>query len=249
VIGKIERRENAATTDRNGSEIKFGDTIREVTGEQRTGIVNYVHRVFVFCNTQVVGENGGMMVARANNVSTVAASGPKLNRTVPDLSKMNPNMAKSNGTGMPPPKTFGRRDRILGKTVSLRKGEYKGFLGTVKDITDDVARVELHAVNKTITIEKENLTVKEYVCLVLSFLRCFFCLLDAQLTRGYSPVTGQAIDMNRFGGGRGGGRTPMSAAPPGMQDSWNGGRTPMAAADSGRTPAWRASSSRSKYSL
>jgi transcription elongation factor SPT5 len=164
VIGKIERRENAATTDRNGSEIKFGDTIREVTGEQRVGIVNYVHRVFVFCNCMVVGENGGMMVARANNVTTVATSGHKLNRTVPDLSKMNPNMAKANGTGMPPPKTFGRRDRIIGKTVVVRKGEYKGFLGTVKDITEDVARVELHAVTKIINVERDNLTVKEYVC-------------------------------------------------------------------------------------
>ena len=68
-----------------------------------------------------------------------------------------------------------------------------------------------------------------------------------------SPITGQPIDINRPGGGRGygrgggSGRTPMSAAPPGQQGHWQGGRTPIAAGDSNRTPAWNAGSARSKY--
>ena len=62
----------------------------------------------------------------------------------------------------------------------------------------------------------------------------------------YSPVTGQAIDINRFGGRGGGSRVPMSSGPGFGGDSWQGGRTPMAAASSSRTPAWKADSGRSK---
>lgn len=137
---------------------------------------------------------------------------------------MNPALAKSgmNGSGMPPPKTFGR-DRLIDRTVTIRKGPYKGLLGRVKDTTDSTARVELHSVSKIVMIEKENVIVKD-------------------------PVTGQAIDINRFGGRGGGSRIPMSTGPPGYGgDSWQGNRTPMAAADSSRTPAWRANSGRSKY--
>ncbi|KMU73318.1 transcription elongation factor spt5 [Coccidioides immitis RMSCC 3703] len=137
---------------------------------------------------------------------------------------MNPPLQRNgmNGSGMPPPRTVGR-DRTVGKTVTIRKGPYKGLLGIVKDTTDDIARVELHSVSKVVPVEKENLTIKD-------------------------PITGQPIDLRQFGrgAGRGGPRTPQgtSAAPPRAQSAWQGGRTPIAANDSSRTPAWRASSSR-----
>ncbi|KAM5447782.1 transcription elongation factor spt5 [Microsporum audouinii] len=224
ILGKIEQRRHAVTTDRNGSEIKCGDTVKEVTGEQRSGTILHIHRAFLFCTSKVVGDNAGIMVTRAINVTTVATSGSKLSRSAPDLSKMNPALQKNgmNGSGMPPPRTFGR-DRLVGKTVHIRKGPYKGLLGIVKDTTDVIARVELHSVSKVVPVEKENLAVKD-------------------------PVTGQPVDINRFGGGRGGApRVPQSMATgrAGPQDAaWQGGRTPIAMGDSSRTPAWRASSSR-----
>lgn len=163
VINKMEHRRNAVTTDRNGSEIKVGDTIREATGEQRIGSILHIHRAFLFCRSKVVGDNAGIIVARAASVVTVATSGPKLGgRSAPDLSKMNPALQKNgmNGSGMPPPRTFGR-DRMVGKTVTIRKGDHKGLLGIVKDTTDVVARVELHAISKVVMVEKDNVTVKE----------------------------------------------------------------------------------------
>ena len=169
VLNKIEHRRNAVTTDRNGSEIKSGDTIREITGEQRTGVILHVHRAFLFCHNKAVGDNAGIMVTRAMNVTTVATSGTKLgNRSAPDLSKLNPALQKNgmNGTGMPPPRTFGR-DRLVGKTVTIRRGPHKGLLGIVKDTTDRVARVELHSVSKVVPVEKENLLVKEWVSYLL----------------------------------------------------------------------------------
>ncbi|KAK2792661.1 transcription elongation factor spt5 [Onygenales sp. PD_12] len=224
VMNKIPPRRNAVSTDRNGSEIRTGDTVREVTGEQRMGTILHIHRSFLFLNNKVAGDNAGIIVTRASNVTTVATSGGRLaSRSGPDFSKMNPALQKNgmNGSGMPPPKSFGR-DRTIGKTVTIRKGPFKGLLGIVKDTTDTQARVELHSKSKVITVDKDTLSIKD-------------------------PVTGASIDLSRYGGGRGGGagrgRIPYgggSAAPP----DWQGSRTPLAANDSSRTPAWRSSSSR-----
>ncbi|OJI98142.1 hypothetical protein ASPVEDRAFT_37582 [Aspergillus versicolor CBS 583.65] len=210
VTNKVTPRRDAVATDRNGAEIRHGDTVREVYGEQRNGVILHIHRSFLFLHNKAQAENSGIVVVRTTNVVTVSAKGGR--STGPDLSKMNPalmkNGAPGNMMGPPPSKNFGR-DRLLGKTVLVRKGALKGLMGIVKDTTDVQARVELHSKNKLVTIPKELLVVKD-------------------------PVTGQTIDISR---GRGPPRVPQggSAAPP---SGWQGGRTPMAAADSSKTPAW-----------
>lgn len=205
-------------------------------GEQRSGVILHIHRSFLFLHNKAQAENAGIIVVRTTNVLTVSAKGGR--STGPDLSKMNPALMRNGmgggGGAMPPPKSFGR-DRMLGKTVLVRKGPFKGLVGIVKDSTDTQARVELHSKSKLVTVPKELLVVKEYVppCR---------CLLLLYANNSHSPVTGQTIDISR---GKGGSRVPngASAAPP----SWSGGRTPMAAADSSRTPAWGGpSSARSK---
>ncbi|KAI9042635.1 transcription elongation factor spt5 [Aspergillus affinis] len=208
VTNKITPRRDAVATDRNGAEIRHGDTVRELHGEQRNGVILHIHRSFLFLHNKAQAENSGIVVVRSTNVVTVSAKGGR--STGPDLSKMNPALMGNRmpgGGGMAPPKSFGR-DRMIGKTVLVRKGPFKGLVGIVKDSTDVQARVELHSKNKLVTIEKELLVVKD-------------------------PITGQTVEMGR---GRGS-RVPhgASAAPP---SGWQGGRTPMAAMDSSRTPAW-----------
>lgn len=65
-----------------------------------------------------------------------------------------------------------RDDTLLHKTVVIQQGKivihneiiktgpHKGYIGIVKDCTDTTARVELHTNCKTITINRENLVVK-----------------------------------------------------------------------------------------
>ncbi|PLB54610.1 transcription elongation factor spt5 [Aspergillus steynii IBT 23096] len=217
VTNKITPRRDAVATDRNGAEIRHGDTVRELYGEQRNGVILHIHRSFLFLHNKAQAENSGIVVVRTTNVVTVSAKGGR--SSGPDLSKMNPALmgkGMPGGGGMGPPKSFGR-DRMIGKTVMVRKGPFKGLVGIVKDATDLQARVELHSKNKLVSIPKEILVVKD-------------------------PVTGQTVEMGR---GRGGGRVP-SAAPPsswhggrtpmGAMDS---SRTPAwGGASSARTPAW-----------
>ncbi|KKY19501.1 putative transcription initiation protein spt5 [Phaeomoniella chlamydospora] len=223
VTNKIEPRRDAVAVDKNGSEIKSGDTVREVGGEGKTGTILHIHRAFLFCHNRTQTENSGLFVARSTNVATVAAKGGRGAQGI-DYTKLNPAL-KMNGIGgngaMPPPRTMGR-DRTIGKTVTIRKGPYKGLMGIVKDASESTARVELHSKSKIITVEKDLLSIKD-------------------------PLTGQSVDNGRFGGRSNGGmgRTPYGGVTPSRVPEWNGGsRTPLAAGDGGRTPAWGAAGGR-----
>lgn len=174
ISNKIEKRRNAVATDRNGSEIRTDDTVREIGGEQKQGVIIHIYRSFLFLHNREQTENSGISVVRATNVATVAAKGGRVAQGAssgPDLNKMNPALMRNGSNGnaaMPPPKSFGR-DRALGQTVTIRKGPYKGLLGIVKDTTDLEARVELHTKGKTISVPKDTLGFKEYDC-ILPFL-------------------------------------------------------------------------------
>ncbi|QDS68822.1 hypothetical protein FKW77_006424 [Venturia effusa] len=216
---KIEKRRNAVATDREGSEVRADDTVKEWSGEQRTGMVIHVHRNYLFVWNKHQAENAGMFVVRSANVQTVVAKGGKINSLAPDLTKMNPALQNKSANGavpMGPPKSFGR-DKMIGKTVTIALGAYKGLLGIVKDTTDDKARVELHTKNKVVTVPKTTLRIKD-------------------------PITGQSIAI---GGGRGRGSGPPggrfgSGTPGGSRvpEYPGGSRTPAGAANGGRTPAW-----------
>ncbi|KAF2402756.1 transcription elongation factor Spt5 [Trichodelitschia bisporula] len=220
ISNKLESEKHAVATDRNGQEIHHGDTVKEYAGNERQGRVIHIYRNYIFLQTRTEARNAGVFVAPRASLQTIAARGGRVANAGPDLTKMNPALQRPNGSPtagptMAPPKTFGR-DRLIGKTVSIRKGAYKGLIGIVKDTTETQARVELHTKNKIMTIDKELLIVKD-------------------------PITGQTMNM-----GRGGGRMGAlpSRFGPGtasrVPDYAGGSRTPMGAGSGGRTPAWGA---------
>ena len=161
VTNKVEQRKDAIATDRSGSEIRYGDVVREAGGESRSGTIIHLHRAFAFVHNRTQVENAGVFVTRCVNVMTVAAKGGRA--TAADVKTSSAlNMRNGNGPSraMAPPRSFGR-DRLLGKTVTVRKGPFKGVLGIVKDTTETTARVEMHSKAKVITTEKDDLVVKE----------------------------------------------------------------------------------------
>ncbi|OTA68712.1 transcription elongation factor Spt5 [Hypoxylon sp. EC38] len=215
IANKLPKRKLAVAADRNGSEIRPDDVVKEYGGMGRQGKIVHIHRTYVFCHTNATTENAGIFVSKVSNVSTISAKGGRVNaaNSGPDLTVMNP-ARKLNPNGdrqnMPPPKaTFGR-DKLIGQTVTIRKGGWKGTLGRVKDTTDTHARVEMHSKGKVISVLKTDLTVRD-------------------------SVTGREIknyDNRRPGQGGFLGRPQQGNA------DWNGGRTPVGAASS-RTPAWK----------
>lgn len=164
IANKLAPRRDAVATDRNGAEIRNGDTVREVYGEQRSGVITHIYRSFLFLHNKAQTENAGISVVRTTNVVTVSARGGR--PTGPDLTKMNPAMAmQAPGGGnpnMPPPRRVGR-DRLIGKTVAVRKGRYKGLVGIVRNADDTSATVELYTANKPVLLSRDILVPKEYV--------------------------------------------------------------------------------------
>lgn len=212
ISGKLERRRNAVATDKDGIEIRNDDTVKEAGGDQRQGRILHIHRAFLFLHSRNHAENSGIFVLRSSQVIAIAAHGARAAQAGPDLTKMNPQIGGvNNQNGMlAPPKPMGGRDRMIGKACSIKKGPYKGLLGIIKETTDTTATVELHSRKMGVTVPKDIVGIRD-------------------------PVTGNPIDMSRFGGpprsqfdnpavpsaGYGGG-----AATPGPWNVAQGGRTP-----------------------
>ena len=90
----------------------------------------------------------------------------------------------------------GRRDHeIIGQTVRISQGPYKGYIGIVKDATESTARVELHTKCQTISVDRTRLVTIGYddlsltarslvglpafplkISVVNSYLMCFILL-------------------------------------------------------------------------
>ena len=56
-----------------------------------------------------------------------------------------------------------RNMTLIGKTVRITQGPYKGYVGIVKDATDATARVELHTKCQTISVDLVRLQITELV--------------------------------------------------------------------------------------
>lgn len=214
------RRDNknfAVATDSQGNEMRVGDAMKEVAGENRQGeIINIFRSLFVFLHNRELTENNGVFIARAAQLVSVT---PK--SATGDLGKLNPALNAQLPMGgamlMPPPATSINKGRMVNTLVVVTKGSNKGLMGVIKDVQGDSARVELATNNKILTIN-------------LGFLK------------RKDPKTGQtyALDTAGFGSynGGAGGRpaaggydvNPYTGAP------MNGGQTP---ALGGRTPAAR----------
>ena len=234
-LSKVIQSRNIVATDKNGSEIRPGDTVKEVSGEGRSGNVLHIYRNFVYAHdrTRMI-ENAGIWVARTSNViGRSSRSGGGLT----DMSKMNPALQSKgpNGAPMGPPQRPGI-DRLIRKKVKITRGPYKGHRGTVKDTTINEARIELESKNKTVNISKQEISVIEYA-LPSTFHTC-----DANKD---SPNTDTTTPYSQWA--QGNGRAPPTMrAGPGLMGSRvpDGARTPAAAFDGGRTPAWGGSSAR-----
>lgn len=236
IANKITPRRDAVATDRNGAEIRHGDSVREVYGEQRSGVIRHIYRSFLFLHNKAQAENAGISVVRTTNVVTVSARGGR--PTGPDLTKMNPALTMQTpggGAGMQPPQRGGR-DKLIGKTVTVRKGRYKGLVGIVRDSDERTAQVELYTSNKPVLLAREILAPKD-------------------------PISKRPLDMGQgrptsrlpYGASAApswqGGRTPMADSS--RTPAWGGAtsaRTPAWGGMTGsRTPAWKMDGSRTPY--
>jgi transcription elongation factor SPT5 len=57
-----------------------------------------------------------------------------------------------------------RRDTsLIGQTVRISQGPYKGYVGIVKDATESIRKIELHGKCQTITVDRNRIVPTAYV--------------------------------------------------------------------------------------
>ena len=78
---------------------------------------------------------------------------------LPDLSKQNPSLngGAAQGGTVGSSMFRGPRDRLVGVQVIIVQGQYKSYIGVIKDTNGPIARVELNVSNQVISIDKSKL--------------------------------------------------------------------------------------------
>ncbi|CAK8694828.1 transcription elongation factor SPT5-like isoform X2 [Clavelina lepadiformis] len=165
----------AMALDAEQNSVQCRDIVKVVDGPHtgQEGEIKHLYRGFAFLQSKKVIENGGFFVAKAKQL--VLAGSARPNATgVGSFAPMSPRIGSparqdtgnrgggggGGGGGGSAGRGRGRGQRdmgIIGQTVRVRQGPYKGHIGVVKDATESTARVELHATCQTINVDRSRL--------------------------------------------------------------------------------------------
>lgn len=234
-VHKRKVNKNANALDSENNSITVNDIVKVIDGVHsgNQGQIRYLYRSFVFVFSKSFKENGGFFVCNSRHLSLATSNKAPIStpgfmspRIQSPMHESNRNMSSGGSTGAHSAgggstvgksprtavnqKTGNRRDAtLIGQTVRITQGPYKGYIGMVKDATDTTARVELHTKCQTIMVDRVRLSVT-----------------GASKTTGRTP----GINTPMYGAGA---QTPMHGAL-GSRTPMYGSQTPLY--DGSRTP-------------
>lgn len=213
----------AVALDSEQNNIHVKDIVKVIDGPHsgREGEIRHLFRGFAFLHCKKLVENGGMFVCKTRHLVLAGGSKPRdvTNFTVGGFAPMSPRISspmhpgggggmQRGGGGGGMGRGRGRRDNdLIGQTVRISQGPYKGYIGVVKDATESTARVELHSTCQTISVDRQRLTTmgaKRHGGMTS--------------THGRTPMYGSQTPMYSTGS-----RTPMYGSQTPLHD---GSRTP-----------------------
>lgn len=237
-VSKKNENKKAVALDKNNCPIQVKDQVTVMDGpyKGKTAVVKHIFRAYTFLHSKAVMEFGGMFVCKARMIQVIGSNsnrGMATGFTAPNMnsgfmspkitSPLHPSAGKGGdgGNQTMSSNTFGGRDResaaLIGKTIRIVRGSYKGHIGIVKDAIQANARVELHSDCKTITVSMNNIKLADGGVIPESAMGSMY----TRATPAYSAATPSH-----------GGRTPSHA---GMQTPMHdGSATPMH--NTGQTP-------------
>lgn len=145
----------AAALDQKHNYVSVGEMVNVLEGDHagHAGTVKHIHRCFLFLHNNRVMTNAGMFVARAHQVilsGSKARSNMIQNSTLP---RMN---------GARPPRNDRRNAReheMIGKTVKMKKGRWKGYIGIVVDESEQKVKVEIHCKATTVDVDRQEVVL------------------------------------------------------------------------------------------
>merc|ERR1719234_608806 len=183
-----KKRENkkAAALDSEQNAIQCKDIVKCIDGPHsgRQGEIKHLFRNYAFLHSRMMLDNGGIFVCKCRHLvlaggstgrpagSTTPGGGggfpsmmsPRLSSPAPhqggdrggrggDRGSFRGGRGRGRGGGM------GRDRELIGQTIKITQGPYKGHIGMVKDATEATARVELHSKCQTISVDRGRIAV------------------------------------------------------------------------------------------
>ncbi|XP_046987782.1 transcription elongation factor SPT5 [Schistocerca americana] len=171
-----KRKESRYTValDYDQNTIQRKDIVKVIDGPHagRDGEIKHLYRNYAFLHSRMYLDNGGIFVCKTRHLQL--AGGNKNSNTSGGLDSgfpgfMSPHISspmhpsggargggargRGRGGGM-------RRDReLIGQTIKITGGPYKGNVGIVKVATESTARVELHSTCQTISVDRSHIAV------------------------------------------------------------------------------------------
>ncbi|KND03208.1 uncharacterized protein SPPG_02265 [Spizellomyces punctatus DAOM BR117] len=239
----------AITSDANGQSISAGSSVDIIDPDRpdikKRATVVHIYRSFVFVKARETVENEGYMVVKSHNVALVGGKqGPNGMYQSPYQNSF-PNRGGFGGGfhgrgGGRGGRGRGGRDPLVSKTVTISGGEYKGYLGIVKDVMDNMARVELHTSSRVINVPRGQLLVQGEAAgrFGNDYNNNNFNGSYSRYDSIATPMHGSKTPMYRGDGGY----TPSRFQDGGRTPAWDAGSKTPAYEGGGRTPAWNAGS-------
>lgn len=144
VSNKVVQKKNVSTLDHNGNFVSIGDTVKVVEGANKglKGIIRYIYQNTIFLHNKEFMETLGIFVEINRNILILGD----------DLS----------GRGMGAP-VHRKKDALIGKVVTICRGEYKGFEGKIVDSIENTVRLELFSKSKIISLKKDDVVEKNKI--------------------------------------------------------------------------------------
>lgn len=169
-----KRRENRFTMalDSEHNSIQKRDIVKVIDGPHagRNGEIKHLYRNFAFLQSRMYLDNGGIFVCKTRHLQLAGGNKNVSTNNNLSLGFMSPRiqspMHPSGRGGATPRGGRGRgagrggvtRDReLIGQTIKITGGPYKGNVGIVKDATGSTARVELHSTCQTISVDRSHI--------------------------------------------------------------------------------------------
>ena len=150
----------ALAVDVQGNQIRVGDQVSVTEGPHKgkQATIKRMSRTQLFLYSQTRTENAGVFVVRSRSCllagSRSASRGGGGDGGASPFST--PRSVSSSGAGGQRGK---REDALIGKTVRIQSGQWKGYLGTVADSTATHVQVELHSRLKKVMVVRERVAV------------------------------------------------------------------------------------------
>ena len=158
--GKRNQTSNRAVAlDVQGNQIRTGDQVNVAEGPHKgkAATIKRMSRAQLFLYSQTRSEHAGIFVVRSR--SCVLAGTRQQNRGGGADAGMSPFSTPQSQTGGPAGGRGKRDDALIGKTVRIQAGIWKGYLGAVSDATGTHVQVELHSRLKKVMVVRERVTV------------------------------------------------------------------------------------------